>query len=310
MIIGLDRNNLCVHTPIPVQVTGDWTTINNMRLEIYVPGETDNLIRSPLLYASPADNSYYTDVAPWVRMCMAKLQDTDSYTSTLQTIADPYETELEVRFNNYDTPYQEAVKTFVHCALSQGYRSTDSPFDNIRVWKCYPFSWIDAGQRNLIIPDTDTAPTVPGTYVEYDLSCCEGTYIKWLNEYGFYNYWLFPTNHRGLEREAEEIYRIPRSIFDPNKNSNVDTAGFVPTETMTVRDIILKRFWPLMKSLVASPEVYMLKSDWDIGSNVSTEDWIEIIQTDGSFERSDFGRSAAEVEIEFEIPKIYTQTRL
>lgn len=310
MIIGLDQDNYCVHTPIPVQITGTWTTPNNMRLEIYPAGVPTNLIKSPSLYASPTDNSFYIDVAPWVRMCMAKLQNTNSYTTALQSIEDPYATDFRIDFNDSVTDVQTAEKTFVHCALSEGYRSTENPFTNIRVWKCYPFSWLEDGERQIIIPNTDTPPSVSGTTVEYDITCCDGTYIKWLNEYGFYNYWLFPTNYRGLEREADEIYRIPRNIFDPNKTSNVDTAGFSPTEKLTVRDIIYKRFWPLMKSLVSSPEVYVLKNSWDIGSNVAPEDWIQIIQSDGSFERSEFGRSSAEFEMEFDLPKIYTQTRL
>lgn len=309
-IIGLENDNYCVHTPIPVQVTGDWTDTNTMKLEIYASGGDDNLIKSPILYASPVDNSFYIDISPWVRLCMAKLNDVNTYTGTLQTISDPYDRDLQIRFDNNDTPYQQVLKTFVHCALSEGYRNSSTPFDNIRVWKCYPFSWVSGGDRNIIVPGTDSAPSVPGTLVEYDTTCCGGTYLKWLNEYGFYNYWLFPANSRDMERESDEIFRMPRNIFDPNKNSNVDTAGFIPAEIMTVRDIVPKRFWPLIKSLTASPEVYMLKNSWTIGSNVSPNDWVQIIQSDASFERSDFVRSAAEVEMEFEIPKIYTQTRL
>lgn len=310
MVVGLELNNFCVHTPIPVEIQESWETPHTMELRILDPDTLEDLIKPPKLYGDANTETYYIDLAPWVRLCMAKLQNTNRYLTSPQSVPDDYTRRLTIEFRTANQNFERVGKDFVHCALAEGYRLYEQPFDNLKVWKCYPFSWLEDGERQIIIPNTDTAPTIPRAFVEYDTGCCDGTFVKWLNEYGSYNYWLFPTNHRGLEREAEEIYRMPRNIFDPDKTSNVDTAGFVPTEILTVRDIVLKRYWPLMKSLVASPEVYILKNDWTIGTNVAPEDWVQVIQSDASFERSEFGRSATELEIDFEVPKIYTQTRL
>lgn len=309
-IIGLENDNYCVHTPIPVEITGAAPDpaglAPTLRLEISISGSTEDLITPPFLWGNPENGNFYVDVAPWVRMVMGKIEDTLSYGPTLTTVADPYSQTFTLSFVDILLDSQDITKTFVHCALFDGYRSDDSPFTDIRVWKCLPFSWLSGGNRNLIVPQTNTPPSIAGVNVDYDTSCCGGTYIKWLNEYGFYNYWNFP-NSRELVNEAEEIYRIPRSIFDPNKNSNFDTAGFSAREKMTVRDMIPRRFWPLMRSLVASPDVYMLR---EIKENVTPDDWIKIVQTDAKFERDTIGKTMSQFEIEFEIPKVYAQNRL
>lgn len=310
MIIGLEDNFYCVHTPIPVEITNAWVAPFTMELRIFEPGSSENLIKSPRLYGNPTDSVFYVDIAPWVRLVMDRLQDVREYTSTIQTQRDDYQKTLTLDFVPGNNVVQTTTKTFVHCALSQGRRETEAPFQAAKLWKCYPVSWIDGSDRLSIVPQTDTPPAYPSDDITYDRSCCEGTYVKWLNEYGFYSYWLFPANSRDEETQGDEIYRIPRNIFDPIKDTNVDTAGFVPRETFTVRDVVNKKFWPILKSLATSPDVYVLKDTWQIGSDVDVNDWDKVIQTDATFERSRFRSSASRVEFEFEKPKVYTQTRL
>lgn len=159
--------------------------------------------------------------------------------------------------------------------------------------------------------------------IEFVPKVCKGSYLKWLNEYGGYNYWRFDSG-REENSEGENMFDTNRSVFgrlapkfqyDVNIQSNYDTVGFEGTNKFTVRDRIKKEYWHLFDSLPTSPEVYILKDIWIdnylLGFDVlDAFYWTKVRQTDFTFNRVIYTRSMSEVEIELEYPKPYTQKRI
>lgn len=319
-IIGLESNYYCAHTPIPVQVTPLMPSYNNM----YVHLKVHNAFFSSNVRMYQLNGVYYVDLSPWIKQHMHELKDTRIYyrTGVVENINEQIAL-IDISFieldpdegaaNNY---YQDVQKTFVQCALyNQPFSNT--PNKNIKLWKGYPYSWhfFPAMDQSLYtIVDSTSTPAVGDYIIEYVTEVCRGSYLKWLNEYGSYNYWFFPTGREEV-REAENIYDVNRSVFDSDKSSNYDTVGFNAEDTFTLRDIIKKEYWHLFVSLVSSPEVYILKDGWiDAylgGATQLTPDWwIKVRQVDFEYNRTLFRRSMTEVEIELEYPKPYTQKRI
>lgn len=308
-IVGLNDDYYCVHVPIPVSVFPDSGPYENPYFEFRLKiNGVDLLEPFPILYSR--ENTANLDLAPWVKLGMEKFQDLTPYTSTLVTHENPYMTTMEMTFTLRDSSnvmgeVETITKTFVHCAIPQGLYIADQR-EFIKVWKGFPISWQSGDDRLKIIPNV--SPSIAGKYVEFDQSKCTGTYIKWLNEYGNYNYWLFP-HSRQFVRSGEEYYRTPINIFNSDERPLTEkTVGFEVKEMMTVKDIVNKKFWSTIKSIVGSPEVYMLVNNDP--NQVNPTDWLRIIQSDVKFDRTEISRNSSEVEFEFELPKVPTQTRL
>lgn len=303
-ITGLESDYYCVHNPIPVEISG--VVGDTVTMQILDADANPLLGRMPIFYAFSGVSKI--DISRWVRNFMAEFRETETYTSDPEIVDNSYVETFKVRF--IDGAGNETVtRRFVHCALPEYSLSVMEDDCCLKVWKCYPFSAPTTGwdSRVLLIPNTDVEPdlTVCGC-VDYDTTCCRGVYIKWLNAKGYYSYWLFP-NFSNIEREAEEVFRTPRSVFDKDRTSNEETGGFDAIEKITVGDKIPEPYWDQLKTLVASPEVYMLSPLWEIGSDECAPDnWIRIIQDGPSFERNTKNNSA-DFEITFELPKVYTQ---
>lgn len=316
-IAGLGADNYCAHTPIPISVTPiDIIQWFDPVMRMQVTSDAELLNPMPVFYQT--NGFFLLDLAPWVRMGMKALRDNVTYSTTLITAPDLYRSLMTIRVEFKErtgtiwTNPEIITKTFVHCALDS-WRLIDE-VQNIKVWKGYPVSWTTPEDRRQIIPTTNTPPAIPNANIEYIQDGCNGTYIKWLNKYGEFSYWLFP-HSRELENEATEYYRTPRDIFDNAYNgrgtSNEDTVGFEAKANVTVRDIILSKYWDVIESIVDSPEVYMLRTDYVPGTGpIPVTDWIKIIQNGFTFNRVELSRSATEVAITFDLPKPYSITRL
>lgn len=319
-ITGLESDYYCVHNPIPIEVTVTSDEFEVSQLRVTFGDDPETSIYRPIFYSFITEGSEYTfriDLSRWVRQYMANFEEIYTYTTTPTTQDQPYTTPITINFEAVGTEETDTVtRTFVHCALdSYSLEEDDDPFCCVKIWQCYPFSSPFDGwdSRVLVIPTGDgnicsTIPFVCGKY-DFDISCCKGAYLKWLNDKGYYSYWLFP-NFKIRNREGKEIDRKPRSVFNTSRTSNEDTAGFDVTEVLTIRDIIPKPYWPTLRSLVGSPEVYILRPSWEPGTDdtATPKDWIKIIQNKPEFE-TDAKFNTAEFEMDFDPPKVYTQKR-
>lgn len=305
-VIGLSSDYYCAHNPLPVQVTGMPTSSMSMQISI---GGVNQIEQPPVFYS--IGGVFKVDLSGWVRQFLVTMAETKSYTSSPVISANNYITQMKIDFVSAGIT-QTITRRFVHCAL-ESYSLSDFE-DNccVRIWKGYPFSAPVAGwnQKVMFIPNSNIEPEVDICgCVHFDRSMCEGTYIKWLNSKGYYSYWLFPLAIK-VTRNGDELFKTPRSIFNPDRSSNEDTAGFVSEEIVVVRDKVNKIYWEQLTSLVGSPEIYLLRPTWKAGQSVAApSDWIKIIQENPTFPR-DYRHNTADFEMTFELPKLFTQKRI
>lgn len=300
-ITGLESDYYCAHNPLPIEVTNP---ADFLYMQIRIGG-SPMLATPPTFY--PLAGVFKVDISAWVRQFMDMFGEQESYTDIPTVYANDYVRSMEIAFIDPEGAEESVTRKFVHCALDSYSLSQFEDDCCVKIWKCYPFSspiggWDD---RVLVIPDEEPDIDICGC-VDFDESCCRGVYLKWLNAKGYYSYWLFP-NFKEITREGEEILRVPRNVFNPDRTSNEDTVGFDTTEAIKVFDKIPAPFWDQLKTLVGSPEVYLLRPTWEIGSDlVEPSDWIKIIQEKPKFERNTKYNSA-EFEMEFSLPRVYTQ---
>lgn len=300
MITGLESDFYCCHNPIPIEVQSSADTI---ALQINIGG-IPMIDNPPVFY--PIAGVFKIDISTWVRQFMAPFRETKTYTDMAVVYPNDYVAAMEIVISG-ESP---VTRRFVHCALDSYVLSNLDEDCCVKIWKCYPFSspLIGWESRVLMIPDEEPEINICGC-VDFDESCCQGVYLKWLNARGYYSYWLFP-NTDEVEREGDEILRTDRNIFDRDRTSNEDTVGFDVTEKITVRDKIPKPYWSVLKTLTGSPEVYMLNPTWELGSDECTpSDWIKIIQDKPTFSRL-YKNNSAEFEMTFDLPKVFSQKRL
>lgn len=305
-VTGLENNYICAHRPIPVVVSEDDEDVRYIEVVIYDDSNNQLAIfRADL----STDRKAFIDLSPWIKMCMPKFLTNLTYGIDIISEDWEYIREFDIRFKSIKDDGSSTVpfsKTFVHC-YNNKVLLTDN--NNVRAWEGFPFS-VQCG--NQIAKGIPFDPVdVEGRCVEYirDTGCC-GTYIKWLNEYGFFNYWMFP--NRTIESEADELFRVNRDIFESNQNAPIDTVGFEPKTTYKLKDLIPKAYWNLFNSLVSSPEVYLFRSDWNVGENLiaGPMDWTKVIQ-EFKFERDTIRRNMVEVEVKLEVPLLsYSQKRI
>src|SRR5690625_3598362 len=306
-IKNFDNDYLCIHRPIPIIIEEENEDVRYIEITLREGTTQITRFRADL---SP-DKKAYIDFSPWFKLCAKKLLTSLEYRDTIVLESREYIDQINIEFKtvfedeNLNQTTQ-LTKNIVHC-YNNSVLLTDN--SNVRAWYGYPFSVQCGNQIAKGIPLEDVE--IDGRCVEmiYDTNCC-GTYIKWLNEYGFFNYWMFP--NRLIETESEEIYRINRDVFNSNQNSLIDTVGFDKTTTYTLKDLVPKAFFSLFNSLSSSPEVYLLRTDWSAGETLiaSPMDWAKVIQ-DFTFEREVIRRNMAEVEVKIEVPILsYSQKRI
>lgn len=206
------------------------------------------------------------------------------------------------------------TKKFANCAIDNNLQESDTCIDKCaKVWRYYPFSaLIGLDARMMSISTSEDCPAVFGTCegIDYDPYPCKGFYLKWLNDRGFYNYWMFPPLEE-YNSEGEEIDLIPRNPFSQFKSSNRDTLGMEVEETVTIRDRIPKEYWDTLATLIGSPEVYMLRPNWEPGVDLTAtpNDWIKMTLDDPEFTRNR-RNNYAEFEVTLVYPFTYTQKRI
>lgn len=304
MITGLDPNKIyCAHSPIPVGCTmPNYDEVAYMNINI---GGVGMLTNPPKLYKS-LDDDFKIDISPWVRQFMPDFKDMMTYTSSPAILPNPQMQVMDIVIYN-DIDSYNVETTFSNCATC-GWTLDEDGFVDTRVWECYPFSYPTADFEDIVYHIVTDPIIVLNKNFEYIPDCCSGTYIKWLNRYGYYSYWLFPRTS-SKEASGEEYFRVTQNIFDPNRDGSHKTAGFESERILTVRDMVPRKYWGMFEDLVTSPEVTMLRRDYVLGDDVAPSDWIRLIQDSPTFE-TDNSMNSAEFEMGFVLPKKYVQTRL
>lgn len=137
-----------------------------------------------------------------------------------------------------------------------------------------------------------------------DESPC-GIYIKWLNQYGGYNYWLFNSQYEDvLLHGSKGVINNDFTALD-NTNSvfrslgrKIDNEFNVRSEHLSVNDI------NLLSGLLESPKIYLFTGV--PYSEASPSDWLEVELKNGNALKRDFKGNVPDLELTFKLPSHYT----
>lgn len=132
-----------------------------------------------------------------------------------------------------------------------------------------------------------------------------GVYLKWLNNYGGWNYWLFNEQHR-QETQSRSKGRINNDNSNiGDNNSPYKNLGFEVEDRMNViAEGLTSEDINVLKGITRSPKVYLFT-----GIPFSTNDnndWLEITISNKTIAERDFKNNVPDVNLTLELPKIHT----
>jgi hypothetical protein len=134
---------------------------------------------------------------------------------------------------------------------------------------------------------------------------CDGTYLKWINEYGTWSYWLFNAVHR------EQMRGRTVSVFSADFESIGNTTEISLTkgkQAERTRTIYAERVTEAemaqLKSLFTSPRVELYNGNY--GDAVTADSFQTVLLKDGRYRVADTKRKLYNVKAVIDINH-YTQ---
>ena len=137
-------------------------------------------------------------------------------------------------------------------------------------------------------------------FVEKITSYCNGTYLKWLNSFGGWSYWLF---YKGNENLQTKELGVLNNDFN-NLEDTVSPVISLGTESQNtislLQEGITKDEMLLLRDLLDSVKVYMFTGIAFTQS--SDKDWIEVIVKSGNFRLSNARERINNLSLTIELP--------
>jgi hypothetical protein len=137
-------------------------------------------------------------------------------------------------------------------------------------------------------------------FVEKINSYCNGTYLKWLNSFGGWSYWLF---YKGNENLQTKELGVLNNDFN-NLEDTVSPAISLGTESQNtislLQEGITKDEMLLLRDLLDSAKVYMFTGIAFTQS--SDKDWVEVIVKAGNFRLSNAREKLNNLSVTIELP--------
>jgi hypothetical protein len=153
--------------------------------------------------------------------------------------------------------------------------------------------------------DAEAVPFVPvpediNFFVEKTTSYCNGHYLKWLNSFGGWSYWLF---YKGNENLQTKELGVLNNDFN-NLEDTVSPVISLGTESQNaialLQEGITKDEMLLLRDLLDSAKVYMFTGIAFTQS--SDKDWIEVIVKSGNFRLSNARERLNNLSLTIELP--------
>jgi hypothetical protein len=136
---------------------------------------------------------------------------------------------------------------------------------------------------------------------------CEGVYLKWLNPYGGWSYWLFPKfSQRNLNtRKIGELENDFDNLTDTQ--SPQISLGREGVERISLdSDLLTPEKFNLLSTIYTAPKIYLFTGE--AFSQASVYDWIEVSITNTQHRTRNWKGQPINVTLDIELPKRYTQT--
>ena len=167
--------------------------------------------------------------------------------------------------------------------------------------------WFSDGLNNLIPFDCDFIySTVLNATIEQIKNNC-GTYVKFRNKYGRWNYWLFESG-KYETRSTKSIGELLNDFKDVREtNAPLIQLGRTADSTIKVQaDKLDYRNKLILEQIIDSPKIYLFTGK---PNHIAKEtDWLEIALKTNSFVVENPKKKLYKYTIEFDIPNRYTQT--
>lgn len=135
---------------------------------------------------------------------------------------------------------------------------------------------------------------------------CEGHYIKWLNSFGGWNYWLFYKGNDTLTtKDLGMIYNDYEDVVDTI--SPYIAIGKTSENNITVQqELITENEMLILNDLLDSPKVYLFTGTPN--EVVQPNDWLEVTIKSGSFRVVNSREKLNSLSLTIELPMNNTKT--
>jgi hypothetical protein len=134
-----------------------------------------------------------------------------------------------------------------------------------------------------------------------------GIYLKWLNRYGCYNYWLFENTYT-IDRSAKQLGELSRDNANLEDTfSRAIQIGKESQDTMKIiAELLTEEETNVLQGILDSPKVYMFTGKPFAQS--SYRDWIEVSLKSGNARIKNAKQPLNNFSFDIELPARYTQT--
>lgn len=133
-----------------------------------------------------------------------------------------------------------------------------------------------------------------------------GVYLKWLNKYGCYSYWLFE-NTVGIER----IGRYQEALANDFENLSTSLGREIQTGRETqdtlkiVAELLTEDEMTILEGLFDSPKIYLFTGQPMARNNFNN--WLEVSLKSPSTRIKNYKQGLTNIAIDIELPMRYTQ---
>jgi hypothetical protein len=146
---------------------------------------------------------------------------------------------------------------------------------------------------------------VPFSIETIQPNCHYDVYLKWINRFGGWNYWLFRRARKPLTTKA--IGELNNDFNDVEDTiSQSISMGVTSKASLLVKEVVQKDQMPMFTDLAESAKIYLFKGN---PNTLSTpQDWIEVTVKDRTIEIQDAKRNFNTINFEIELPTRTTRT--
>lgn len=142
--------------------------------------------------------------------------------------------------------------------------------------------------------------TINEFQIEKITDICEGHYIKWINSFGGWNYWLFYKGNDTLTtKDLGQIFNDYEDVVD-TISPYVSIGKTSENNISVVQDNITQNEMLILNDLLDTPKVYLFTGTPN--QNVQCKEWLEVNIKSGAFRVSNSREKMNSLSLTIEIP--------
>ena len=251
IITGLNAD--LYYSDNPIIVTFDELYPSTTHIDINIINPLSAATQPLRLYVDDYENMSY-DIAPLIKAQFREYEhDTDYFNITPYTILNNWRN-VNLIFYVYSEGDIESVslnKTYVKGGTRFQNSNTNthinrilSPTIKLPQWGGYPvaYYYFDTNKelkKNIILPEAQKEIR--------KIKGCNPLYLKFRNSFGGYSYWLFESYEEKFKNKSLGVVSKNVGFYDLGNEEEIE---------LELTSKVPKRFFPLMRDLSNSPEVY------------------------------------------------------